>query len=78
MAGLTGIRIEALGRGVFSARYLLIERLVPAPLRLIGYWSLRYVALILDAAFAWLARLSGRKYDPADYALGYCVTARKP
>ena len=75
--GLKSITIEVLGRGVFSVRYLLLERLMPLPLRLIGHFSIRFLALSFDIAFNRLARLFGKKYTFEDYALGYCLTARK-
>lgn len=75
---LQDVSITPLGTGVFSARYLLLDRLLPWPLRAAGYITVRYIALLLDILFIWLAHLFGKKYDPADYALGYCLTAKKP
>lgn len=76
-AGLQKITIEPLGSGVLAARYLHIERLLPSPLRAIGYFSVRYLVLFFDALLARAALLFGKKYKPDDYALGYCLTARK-
>lgn len=76
-AGFRDIKVEPLGGGVFSARYLSIDRLMPRIIRFTGYYTCRYIALALDVIFTATARALGKKYHPADYALGYCVTARK-
>ncbi|MFZ1987940.1 MAG: class I SAM-dependent methyltransferase [Minisyncoccia bacterium] len=74
-AGLKDISITTLGSGLFSAGWLMLERLLPqflSPLwNLIGMF-----AVGIDWLFVKLARILGKKYDPADYALGYVVTAR--
>lgn len=75
--GYADIYVKPLGHGVFSACYLAVDRLMPWPVRLAGFWTARYAALGLDAAFSALSRLLGKKYDPSDYALGYFVTAVK-
>lgn len=75
--GMSDIEIMPLGRGVFSARYLLLDRLLPKPLRILSFYTLRFVSYGLDKIFALGANSIGKKYDPADYALGYCVTAKK-
>ena len=74
---LGNIQIETLGSGVFAAQYLLLDRLMPAPVRTLCYFSVRYLVALFDAVFMHLARLFGKKYDPAHYALGYCLTAKK-
>ena len=76
--GLTDIKVVALGGGVWSARYLLLDRLLPKPLRMLNFYTCRYVAEALDSLTISLARASHKKYDPAHYALGFCVTAAKP
>lgn len=77
LRGLKNIKIIALGSGVFAAQYVMLDRLLPSPLRFVGYFSFRYVASLLDLLFVILTRLLRKKYDPAHYALGYCVTAIK-
>jgi hypothetical protein len=62
---------------VFSARYVMLDRLLPSVLRLVGSYSVRYAALFADILFASLARSLGKKYRPSDYALGYCLVAKK-
>jgi SAM-dependent methyltransferase len=76
-AGLSVERATALGGGVFSARYVMLDRLLPSVLRLVGSYSVRYAALFADILFASLARSLGKKYRPSDYALGYCLVAKK-
>lgn len=70
---LSDIRITPLGTGVFSARYVMLDRLLPYPLRYINFYTIRYVTSIADAVFTKLARQLGKKYEPSDYALGYMV-----
>jgi SAM-dependent methyltransferase len=75
LAGFEDIECVALGSGVCAARWALIERLFPRPLQTIS----RLIDPLVTAS-DWLlircARLLGKKYQPADYALGYTVTAR--
>jgi len=77
-AGFQSITVVPLGGGVFSVRYLALDRLMPGAMRFIGYYTFRYAALALDALFAALARALGKKYNRADYALGFCLTAVVP
>ena len=75
--GLKDIRVVPLGKGLFSARYLLLDRLLPRSFRFINFYTGRYIAYSLDTLYAGVARLVGKRYTPADYALGYCATAKK-
>lgn len=76
--GLVKVRVTPLGTGVFSVRHLFLNRLLPRVVRLLSYYTLRYAIVVLDALFAKIGRATGKKYDPADYALGYCAVAEKP
>jgi SAM-dependent methyltransferase len=79
--GAVGLEVEdlvPLGSGVFAARYTMLDRLLPGFVRLAGYYTLRPVAVLIDALFAKLAQLLKKKYDVSDYALGYLLVARKP
>lgn len=76
--GLIDIHVQVLGKGVWSACYLLIDRLLPHPVRILNFYSLRFFVLGMDYITLLGARMLGKKYDPADYALGYCVTAHRP
>lgn len=69
--------IEPLGRGVFAAQYIFLDRLLPTPIRFCNFWTLRYVFILGDTLFATLARVLGKKYRTSDYALGYYVAAKK-
>jgi SAM-dependent methyltransferase len=77
-AGLTIEKLVPLGTGVFSVRYVLLDRLMPSPIRFLSYYTLRYITLALDSLFTKTAHLLRKRYDPAEYALGYVVQARKP
>lgn len=76
-AGLVLEECRALGSGVFAARYVMLDRLLPYPLRLVNAYTFRYLAGALDSLFGALARASGKKYQARDYALGYFVRARR-
>ncbi len=78
LLGLSDVRIDPLGSGVFAARYVMLDRVLPAPLRFLSYHSIRHCVALIDATFAMLARTLGKKYLPSDYALGYCITGKKP
>tara|TARA_R110000824_G_scaffold401771_1_gene615930 strand:+ start:584420 stop:585067 length:648 start_codon:yes stop_codon:yes gene_type:complete len=73
--GLKNIQIAALGSGVFAARYVMLDRILPPPLRRLSHYSVRYLVPVLDSVFTKLARVLGKKYLPSDYALGYCLLA---
>lgn len=75
--GLKEISVIALGTGVFSAQYLLLDRLMPRTVRFINFYTFRYVAYVLDALFGAVARVFGKSYSREDYALSYCVVAHK-
>ncbi|KND49394.1 MAG: hypothetical protein AB203_04340 [Parcubacteria bacterium C7867-008] len=75
--GISNISIIPLGSGVWSASYVLIDRLLPKPIRFISFYTLRYLVQVLDVLMVHAARLFHKKYDPADYALGYLVTGTK-
>jgi SAM-dependent methyltransferase len=78
LLSLSDISITPLGHGVFAARYVLLDRLLPNIVRAVNYYTFRYILQFLDTAFISLARVLGKKYIPSDYALGYMVVARKP
>ncbi|OGC88924.1 hypothetical protein A2419_01005 [Candidatus Adlerbacteria bacterium RIFOXYC1_FULL_48_26] len=73
--GLKVLSIEALGGGVFSAGYVLLDRLLPKPLRLCNFYTFRYVVYALDNLASQAAKITGKKYRSEDYALGFCVKA---
>ncbi len=75
--GLSVTQVTALGGGVFSVRYLLLERLLPFPCRFVGFYTLRPLAQVLDIVFTKIARALGKKYNPEEYALGFLVHATK-
>ena len=77
LAGLKSEPVQSLGSGVFAARYVLLDRLLPTPLRMLGSIFVGPVVLILDALWTKLARALKKKYAPSDYALGYVVVAEK-
>ncbi len=77
LAGLKDISVSSLGGGVFASRYLLLDRLLPKPLRILNFYTCRYLMYVLDAFIEWLAIFQKKKYNKGDYALGYCAVAHK-
>lgn len=75
-AGCTEISMTPLGSGVFASRFVMLDRLMPYPLRLIGQFVGHPLIAFGDALFARLARILKKEYSSRDYALGYLVTAR--
>ncbi len=75
-AGFEDIEVTSLGSGVFSVRWVLIERLLPAPLRALSV-MMDPLMRLLDKLLVQLARSLNKKYDAADYALGYVATATR-
>ncbi len=74
--GLRDIEITPLGSGVFAARALMLERLLPAPLvRLCALF--RPLIIFTDHLWSAVARLLGKKYHAHDYPLGYVAIAKK-
>lgn len=74
--GCTSVTVVPLGSGVFAARFLMMERLLPAPLRVVCDF-LSPIVVILDVLWATLAHSLGKKYQKSDYALGYIVVGKK-
>ncbi len=74
-AGFNTINIQPLGAGVFSARFQLLNRLLPGPLRWFDYALIRPLIILLDHGFTVFARSLGKQYTPHDYPLGYFVRA---
>lgn len=74
--GFSQLSIKPLGGGVFSACFLLLDRLLPTPCRLVNSGLVPFV-LLLDKAWSFFARRLGKNYQTADYPLGYLATAQK-
>ncbi|MES2931083.1 MAG: class I SAM-dependent methyltransferase [Patescibacteria group bacterium] len=74
---LEKVSVHALGSGVFSARYVMLDRLLPTVFRFVGFYTLRPLTVFADRLFVHVARMLGKKYRTEDYALGYCAVARR-
>lgn len=72
-AGFTDIAVEALGTGVFAARFSLMQRFIPGFLT--SFFG--FLAEICDALLTRMCRMLGKRYVPSDYPLGYMATALK-
>ncbi len=77
LAGATSISVVPLAGGVLHARYLLIDRLMPKPLRLISFYSCRYFIEFGEVILTLVSKMLGKKYQPDTYALGYLARATK-
>lgn len=72
------IAVVPLGSGVASARFVLLERLLPGSFqRLVGPLVHPLVKGI-DWCITAIVHSLKKKYSPSDYALGFVVTAKKP
>jgi SAM-dependent methyltransferase len=78
LSDFSDVQIVPLGSGVFSARLVLLERLIPAKVQSMLALITHPLATLCDSIFSGLARALHRKYEPSDYALGFLVTAYKP
>lgn len=74
---LRNISIEALSGGVIYAQFMLLDRLLPKPLRFINFYTGRYIAILSERALRAVARVFGKGYSPETYALGYLARAAK-
>lgn len=75
-AGFSDIEVSPLGSGVFSAQWLFLERLLPGRIQDLLAPITHSTVQGADVLFTALARRLRKKYDPADYALGFCATAK--
>ncbi len=75
--GAKSQQITPLGSGVFAARWLFLERLIPSALQDALGLVMHPLVHMLDELLMSLARGSGKLYQPSDYALGFLVTATK-
>ena len=74
--GFSDISIMPLGTGVCAVRWVLVERLLPSPLRFISVIA-GPLSSLGDRIVFGLARMMGKHYLPSDYALGFVATATK-
>lgn len=74
-AGCTVDAVLPLGTGVFAARWLFLERLLPGRVQNLLAPLTHTCVRMFDGVFTALAKGLKKKYDPADYALGFCITA---
>ena len=75
--GFSDICVTPLGSGVYAARALFLERLLPSSLQSFFAPFSHTVARINDAFMTTIANTSRKKYQASDYALGFLVTAHK-
>jgi SAM-dependent methyltransferase len=76
-AGYTNVVVTPLCYGVFVTRFVILERLLPRPARILMYVIGAPIAHAFDHAFVAIARMLGKKYEPRHYPGGYLATAKK-
>ena len=76
--GFSNVQVTPLGSGVYAARLLFLERLLPSWLQSLFAPLSHSSARINDAFMTTVANTSRKKYQASDYALGFLVTAQKP
>lgn len=74
-AGCVDVILEPLGTGVFASRFVMLDRLMPYPLRVVGQIVGQPITSLLDTMCTFVAKVLNKSYVPSDYALGYCVRA---
>lgn len=75
--GAKKIVITPLACGVIRAQYLLLDRLLPKPLRLINFYTARYFVEFGERVLVLLSKTLRKKYQPETYALGYLAIGTK-
>ena len=70
-AGYTDVVVTPLAAGVLSTRFVSLDRLMPQPIRVVGYYVGLPVVLFCDHVFTSVARMLGRRYNPSEYPTGY-------
>ena len=75
-AGLSDIQVNPLGTGVFAARYVMVDRLLPFSLRFLRFFTVRFLVVVLDSLTKLFARILRKQYSADYYPIGYVVHAR--
>lgn len=72
-AGFSEVNVEALGYGVMSSRFMLLQNFLPT----FFHPVFEKIAIGEDKILAFIAKKLGKKYRPETHPLGYFVRARK-
>lgn len=75
--GYSSIEITPLATGVFTNRFIILERLLPQPLRVCMYYGVAPLAKLADTLFTYIAKALGKKYNRTDYPGAYLAVAKK-
>jgi SAM-dependent methyltransferase len=76
-AGFSEVVVTPLAYGVFTTRFVNLERVMPGPVRVVMYYLLAPIANLLDHLFTFATGTFGRPYDPTFYPSGYAAVAHK-
>jgi len=74
-SGMSEIKIQPLGMGVFTVCYHFVERLLPKPFRFVAYF-LRPAVRLLDVV-TYSIRKKGSNQEKKYYTLGYFIVGTK-
>lgn len=77
LVGAKDITVLPLAGGVLRVRYLMLDRLMPKPIRFISFYSCRYLVEFGEVLLSFVSKMLGKKYQSSTYALGYLVRATK-
>lgn len=75
--GYTEVRVTPLCTGVFVNRFILLERLMPKPIRIAMFYIGAPLARLADILFESLSKVLGKKYMPSSYPGAYSAVAKK-
>jgi SAM-dependent methyltransferase len=76
-AGFTEVAITPLAYGVFTTRFVNLERVMPGPVRVVLFYLCAPVANLLDHTFAFCTKMLGMRYDPKEYPSGYMAVGKR-
>ena len=75
--GYTDVRVTPIATGVFINRFILLERLMPQPVRVLMFYVCAPIARLMDSLFESLSKLLGKKYEAGSYPGAYIAVAKK-
>lgn len=75
--GYQNVVVIPLATGVFVNRFILLERLMPKPVRIVMFYMCAPVVRLMDSLFESLSKFLGKKYTPSSYPGAYIAVAKK-
>ena len=75
--GYTNVQVTPIATGVFVNRFILLERLMPQPVRVAMFYMCAPLARLADALFERLSKTLGKQYTAGMYPGAYIAVAKK-